>query len=291
MLDGWRKDDDPVMKKLPVEVDIPEYLVKIGLLPEATEMMKASGDLSLVAYYYLLRIGEYTRSGSRVGKKQTVDYRMRDVVLFIIDEYGKLKQLPRNVSDEDIMAAQCATLCLDNQKNGWRNVCVNHHHNGADIFCPVRAIGRHYIHIRKHMRNNWDTPLSTVWDEKGKKTYVTDKIIRQGLKMAATVLEYQESRGIPIERIDTHSLRIGGANALHLAGYSDQEIQKMGRWRSDTFKEYVCEQLSNFSEGMSRSMSKKFEFVNIEGGVCHDISRTVMGMAYNNGVTEGAAAA
>jgi hypothetical protein len=76
-----------------------------------------------------------------------------------------------------------------------------------------------------------------VWDEKGKKTYVTDKIIRQGLKMAATVLEYQESRGIPIERIDTHSLRIGGANALHLAGYSDQEIQKMGRWRSDTFKE------------------------------------------------------
>jgi hypothetical protein len=39
MLDGWRKDDDPVMKKLPVEVDIPEYLVRIGLLPEATEMI------------------------------------------------------------------------------------------------------------------------------------------------------------------------------------------------------------------------------------------------------------
>jgi hypothetical protein len=141
------------------------------------------------------------------------------------------------------------------------------------------------------MRNNWDTPLSTVWDKKGKKMHVTDKIIRQGLKMAATVLEYPERRGIPIERIDTHSLRIGGANALHLAGYSDREIQKMGRWRSETFKEYVREQLSNFSEGMSRSMSKKFEFVNIEGGVCHDISRTVMGMAYNNGVTEGAAVA
>jgi hypothetical protein len=71
MLDGWRKDDDPVMKKLPVEVDIPEYLVRIGLLPAATEMMKASGDLSLVAYYYLLRIGEYTRGGSRSGKKHT----------------------------------------------------------------------------------------------------------------------------------------------------------------------------------------------------------------------------
>jgi hypothetical protein len=36
----------------------------------------------------------------------TVDYRMRDVVLFIVDEYGDLKQLPRNASEEDIMAAQ-----------------------------------------------------------------------------------------------------------------------------------------------------------------------------------------
>jgi hypothetical protein len=62
--------DGGKMKKLPVDVDIPEYLVKMGLLPEATEMMRASGDLALVAYYYLLRIGEYTRSGSRVGKSK-----------------------------------------------------------------------------------------------------------------------------------------------------------------------------------------------------------------------------
>jgi hypothetical protein len=38
-------------------------------------------------------------------------------------------------------------------------------------------------------------------------------------------------------------------------------------------------------------MSKTFEFVNIEGGACLDISRTVIGMAYNNGITEAAAAA
>jgi len=27
-LDGWKKDDPPTMKKLPIEVDIPEYLVE-----------------------------------------------------------------------------------------------------------------------------------------------------------------------------------------------------------------------------------------------------------------------
>ena len=32
---------------------------------------------------------------------------------------------------------------------------------------------------------------------------------------------------IPIYRVDTHSIRSGGANALSLAGYSDRE-KKMG---------------------------------------------------------------
>ena len=63
----------------------------------------------------------------------------------------------------------------------------------------------------------------------------------------------------------------------------------MGRWRGETFKEYVREQLSVFSEGMSKSMSKKMGFVNIEGGMMKDITQTVVGMAYNTGVSAAAA--
>ena len=100
------------------------------------------------------------------------------------------------------------------------------------------------------MKGKWDTEISAVFTENGKRADVADKHIRAALKKAAELLDYPVSRGIPIDRIDTHSLRIGGANALHLAGYSDREIQKMGRWRGETFKEYVREQLSNFSEGI-----------------------------------------
>jgi hypothetical protein len=46
-----------------------------------------------------------------------------------------------------------------------------------------------------------------------------------GLKSAATTLNYPEENDIPIELVDTHSLRGGGANALSLAGYSDRDIQ------------------------------------------------------------------
>ena len=60
MLDGWRKQDPPTMKKLPVEADVPELLSTIGSAPHANELDKAIGDLSLIAFYYLLRVGEYT---------------------------------------------------------------------------------------------------------------------------------------------------------------------------------------------------------------------------------------
>ena len=91
------------------------------------------------------------------------------------------------------------------------------------------------------------------------------------LKSAASELDYHGQKGIPLNLIDTHSLRIGGANALSLSGYSDREIQKMGRWRGETFKEYIREQLSNFSEGMTKKMKQKFNFVNTCAGAHTDV--------------------
>ena len=93
----------------------------------------------------------------------------------------------------------------------------------------------------------------------------------------ATELDYHGQKSIPVELVDTHSLQIGGANALLLSGYSDREIQKMGRWRGATFKEYIREQLSNFSEEMSQKMKHKFNFVNVCAGANSDVVVDVMG--------------
>ena len=83
--------------------------------------------------------------------------------------------------------------------------------------------------------------------------------------MAATLLAYPKTRGIPIELVDMHSLRCGGANALALLGFSDTQIQKMGHWREATFKEYNQEQLACYSEGMTTKMKRNFKFVNVHG--------------------------
>jgi len=50
----------------------------------------------------------------------------------------------------------------------------------------------------------------------------------------------------------------------------------MGRWRSTTFKEYIREELHIFSLGMSKAMKHRFNFVNIAGGVYHDVTPEVL---------------
>jgi hypothetical protein len=93
---------------------------------------------------------------------------------------------------------------------------------------------------------------------KGTKVDVTAENISRALKSAATVLQYPTNKGIPISRINTHSLHSGGTNALALAGYSDTQIQKMGQWRRATFNEYIREELACYTRGMSRDMKQKF---------------------------------
>jgi len=114
-LDGWRKEDGPVMKKLPVEADVPELLVKLSLM-DGSPFVQAVADLATIAFYYLLRIGEYTVKGQRNESKQTRQFKLKDVTFFKRDKRGRLRQLPRTAPAQHIMTADCATLKLDNQK-------------------------------------------------------------------------------------------------------------------------------------------------------------------------------
>ena len=236
----------------------------------ATVCDTAVGDLTMVAFYYLLRVGEYTIKGTRNSTKQTVQFKMEDVTFFKKNNTGKLCCLSRSAPEHMIMTADGATLKLDNQKNGWKGVCVYHEANGDPINCPVRALGRRIRHIRSG-NGDGKTFLSAYYVG-GQRFDVTAEDVSRALKGAARALHYPTTKGIPIDRINTHSLRSGGANALALSGYTDTQIQKMGRWRGATFKEYIREELAVYSENMSRDMRTQFGFVNIAGNAFHDVA-------------------
>jgi len=81
MIDGFSKDDPPTCKMLPVESDVPELLVVMGYGKSGTAHTRAVGDVALIAFYYLLRIGEYTVKGKCNNTKQTVQFKLEDVTL------------------------------------------------------------------------------------------------------------------------------------------------------------------------------------------------------------------
>ena len=86
--------------------------------------------------------------------------------------------------------------------------------------------------------------------------------INKGVKSAVTLLRLVNN-GLHKDLVGSHSLRAGGATAMHLQGIDPNTIKKMGHWSNDTFLMYIHEQISAFSKGVSHKMSTNISFHNI----------------------------
>jgi hypothetical protein len=86
--------------------------------------------------------------------------------------------------------------------------------------------------------------------------------INCALKAAVTKLNIKQ-HGFQVAQISSHSLRAGGAMALHLNNIPTHTIRKVGRWSSNTFLNYIHEQIAVFSAGLSTAMGKNILFHNI----------------------------
>jgi hypothetical protein len=158
MREGYRKVNPATRKKLPVQTDVSELLVKTAYQHGRPQRQRATADLTIIAFYYLLRVGEYTVKGSRNNTKQMIQFKYKDVTFFKKNNRGELQCLPRDAPAHLISSADGATLKLGNQKNGWKGVCVYHESNGEAWHCPVRALARRHIHLRE---NGTDTKHSS----------------------------------------------------------------------------------------------------------------------------------
>ncbi len=287
MPDGYSKS---TRKMLPVKADVSNLLVEMGYGKGGSTHTQAIGDLAMIPFYYLLRIGEHTVKGKKnnTKTKQTVQFKLKDLKFFKENKAGTLVCLPNNAPTSVIMTADSATLKPDNQKNGWKGICIHQEANGESCNCPVWALAQRAIHLREHKAGG-KTLLSSFFHQ-GNRYDVCGEDISKGLKLAATILQYPTTWGILIEQIDMHSLRSRGANALALLGYSDTQIQKMDRWKGATFKEYICEELACYSAGMTTNMKRNFKFVNISGNAYHDITTKCIEEDYNANCMAAAAA-
>jgi hypothetical protein len=56
--------------------------------------------------------------------KQKGQFKLENVTFYKRTRNGQLRCLPKNAPAHLILTADSATLKLDNQKNGWKGVCV-----------------------------------------------------------------------------------------------------------------------------------------------------------------------
>jgi Phage integrase family len=190
-------------------------------------------------------------------RRQTVQFRVQDITLWQHHEH-----LSTTLPATELFA-HCisATLRINNQKNGKRNGTIHHLCTNQRI-CPIMALIRRIIHIRQYSISPTVMIRTYFTPQQPKGWHITASDINNMLKTTVTSMGLQRFNILPTG-VSSHSLRAGGAMALHLNGVPTRTIQIMGRWSSNTFLIYIHEQIAAFSENLSQQMSRNINYHNI----------------------------
>lgn len=255
-LEGYKREDPPSQPKLAVPLEVPRFINLTGRHSNSPRN-QAIGDMAIIAFYYLLRVGEYTYfkpSEHRVTHQLTI----ADIKL-----WHNTTALHHS-HDEQFLVEHCtsATLSIRDQKNGIQNASIHQEATGAD-HCPSRAIIRRLKTIMQYTSNR-ETCISTHFPNHDSNfpRLVTATDMNKAVRHAVTTLGLARN-GLTANLVGSHSLRAGGAMAMYLNGVAHNTIKKMGRWTSDTFLMYIHEQIAALSANVSTQMSTPIIFHNI----------------------------
>ena len=241
-ISSFHKTDSPTTRVKPVPVTFLTYLLDLALRPTLVPGRQAVTDMIVVAFYFLLRPGEYSGTSH-----DDHPFLLRDVQLFHFSRQLDLLQDPLPL----IQASNSVALTFTRQKNGTMNERLIHALSGDARCCPVQAVIRLVLHHRTH-RSTLGTPLASYYSSTGKLTRITATDVTEQLRHAACMLQHYT--GISPTAISARSLRAGGAMAL-LSGNVDHNIMQMlGRWHGDAMMRYLHAQCLPAVKGYAKLM-------------------------------------
>ena len=223
----YTRQDPPPNRVKPVPVPILMHIVSTALTG-GNIFQIATADMIALAFFYLLRPGEYT--GTRT---ESTPFRLCDVQLF----QGSARLNLPTASDAALLSATFASLTFTTQKNGVKGEVIGLGHSGNPEFSPTVCLARRIIHLRQH-NSLTNTPLASVWDtRRGCFKPIKASDITSSLKLACTLLG--PHFGFLPSDISARSLRASGAMALLCAQVDSDIIRLLGRWRSDEMLRYL----------------------------------------------------
>lgn len=251
LLGSYKNGDPAPQPQLALPVHAIEEAARHFQAPN-NPRVRAAADLITTAFFFLLRVGEYTFP-RRNTVTRTVQFRVQDTTFRRQD--GSV--IPNTVPLAQLSLADSVTLHLDNQKNGQRGATILHTACPNSWFCPVQALARRVSTIMAFGVDS-ATPLSFV----SPGIHVLSGDITRLVKHGATATNLA-AEGYDLKRVNTHSLRASGAMALKLQGVADSTIMKIGRWTGLTFPTYIHAQIGALNIGLAEQMAAHVRFVNV----------------------------
>jgi hypothetical protein len=259
-LRSYSKADPPPKRVKPVPITLVLYILRLAYNLEGSEDTQAIADMVCIAFYFLLRPGEYSGSTSEAHP-------------FVLDNVTlHLGSRPLNYMTAplaQIRAATSVTYTFPRQKNNNRNEQVAHGRSNHPLCCPVKATIRRLIYHRD-MNTPSNKPLATYYNAHNRRIAITSQDVTEQLRAAATA-NYHIT-GIAAADLSARSLRAGGAMAL-LCGNVDFDIIKMlGRWHSDVMIRYLHIQAQPIIQQLAVKMFNKgtYSFLPTDTVPLHD---------------------
>lgn len=206
LLEGCRRDRRVTDTRAPITVPI--LITILGALPHVCSsrfeelMFKAA---MLCAFFGFMRVGEFTADSAN---------HIQDSVLLL--------------SDIEFSSTGCRSVlvsfrtCKTNQAG--RPLVIRLVGTDDVSICPVAAL-RAFIQVRPFVPG----PLFCHFGGTPLTRYQFNAVLQKALGFS----------GLGNLRIRAHSFRIGAATVAHSLGVPLEEIQRMGRWRSDAALTYI----------------------------------------------------
>ena len=175
-----------------------------------------------IAYYFLLRPGEYLYTSSEHA------FKLEDISL---RSHG-LDQPATTIPLDAIDNVTFAGLTFTEQKNGVKGELIGLTRSGDPQACAVHALIRRVRHLRQH-RAPPQTKLYTYYDSHSRPHHLGSSHLTEFLRLACML------RNLPIDTVSARALRATGATALLQGHVPISFIQLIGRWRSDEVFRYL----------------------------------------------------
>jgi hypothetical protein len=241
-LAAYARLDDPPARVKPVPVPILRHVMAQAALAN-DPVAQALADMLCIAFFFLLRPGEYTGTVS-----DTQPFQLRDVRFFL----GDLSLNCATTPAPQLLSASFVTLEFTTQKNSVRGEVIGLGRSGDPNFCPVVATARRVLHLRQAAALPSQPLASYLNPASATLRRITPSELTALLRMSTHLLG--PTYGFLPSDVSARSLRAAGAMALLCANVDTDRIRLLGRWRSDEMLRYLHVQaepvMRNFASQM-----------------------------------------